>query len=69
VGNNTVPWLWRLFDDLSPLRPGFALGSVYAAFVDKMALEQAFLRFLGFLCQYHFTVVFSILIYHLGDEK
>jgi hypothetical protein len=52
-----VPWLKWLVAGLSPRRPGFAAGSIHVGFVvDKVALEQVFLRVLRFLCRYHSTV-------------
>jgi hypothetical protein len=44
-----VPWLRSLVTGLSPRRPGFAPGSIHVGFVvDKVTLEQVFLRVLRF---------------------
>jgi hypothetical protein len=42
-----MSWLRSLVAGLSPRRPGFAPGSVHVGFVvDKVALEQVYLRVL-----------------------
>jgi hypothetical protein len=68
--SEAVPWLRWLVSDLSPRRPGFALGSVYVVFVvDKVAQRQAFLRVLRFSPVTIIPPWPSILMYHLGDEQ
>jgi len=52
-----VPWLWRLFTDHLPRRPGFDPISAHARFVvEKVALGEIFLRVLpSFSCYCHST--------------
>jgi hypothetical protein len=62
-----VPWLRSLVAGLSPRRPGFAAGSIHVGFVvDKVALEQVFLRVLRFPLPISFHRR-SPNSYHLGN--
>jgi hypothetical protein len=63
-----APWLKQLVAGLSPLRPGFAAGAVYVGFmVDRVALEQVFLRFIRFSPVNIITPWFSIKVQDEGD--
>jgi hypothetical protein len=55
---------------LSPLRPGFAAGTVHVEFVvDKASLRQLFLRVLRVFPVSIIPLGLSIFTYHLGDEQ
>jgi hypothetical protein len=63
-----APWLKQLVTGLSPLRTGFAAGAVYVGFmVDRVALEQIFLRFIRFSPVNIFPPWFSIEVQVEGD--
>jgi hypothetical protein len=64
-----VPWLRLLVTDLSPRRSGFAPEQVHVEFVvDKVALEQVFLRSLRLFPVNIVPPWFSILISYEGEQ-
>jgi hypothetical protein len=64
-----LPWLRRLVAGLLSWRPGLNPGLVHVGFVvEKVSLEQAFIRVLGFW-PVNIPPWLSILMYHMGDEQ
>jgi hypothetical protein len=68
--SRAVRWLRCLVAGLSPRSSGFVPGSIHVGFVvDKVAQGQFFLQVLWFSPVNIIPPSFSIVIYHLGNEK